>query len=178
MIQPVRIQLRRTAGFRLQEISQALNGREAVKVTRGKGAAGKWGNPYAIELAFNRGFMVTHLPTGRIVVDWCEKEREAVESAVRLFETFALCLPVHELRGKNLACFCPLDAPCHADVLLALANDLKPRIRALGVSKVAREAGVPISTLHSFVGARDRGIGDDAHAAVARVVEALEAAHG
>ena len=27
-----------------------------------------------------------------------------------------------ELRGKNLACFCPLDKPCHADVLLDLAN--------------------------------------------------------
>lgn len=28
----------------------------------------------------------------------------------------------HHLRGKNLACWCPLGAPCHADVLLALAN--------------------------------------------------------
>ena len=27
-----------------------------------------------------------------------------------------------ELRGKNLACWCPLDQPCHADVLLELAN--------------------------------------------------------
>jgi hypothetical protein len=27
-----------------------------------------------------------------------------------------------ELRGKNLACFCPLDVPCHADVLLEIAN--------------------------------------------------------
>jgi hypothetical protein len=27
-----------------------------------------------------------------------------------------------KLRGKNLACFCALDAPCHADVLLELAN--------------------------------------------------------
>lgn len=26
------------------------------------------------------------------------------------------------LRGKNLACFCPLDEPCHADVLLEIAN--------------------------------------------------------
>lgn len=27
-----------------------------------------------------------------------------------------------KLRGKNLACWCPLDQPCHADVLLRLAN--------------------------------------------------------
>jgi hypothetical protein len=26
------------------------------------------------------------------------------------------------LAGKNLACWCPLDHPCHADVLLELAN--------------------------------------------------------
>ena len=31
-------------------------------------------------------------------------------------------LPVHELRGKDLACWCSLDKPCHADVLLELAN--------------------------------------------------------
>jgi hypothetical protein len=26
------------------------------------------------------------------------------------------------LRGKNLACWCLLDGPCHADVLLEIAN--------------------------------------------------------
>lgn len=26
------------------------------------------------------------------------------------------------LRGRDLACWCPLDQPCHADVLLELAN--------------------------------------------------------
>jgi hypothetical protein len=30
---------------------------------------------------------------------------------------------IHELRGKNLACWCPLDQPCHADILLRLANE-------------------------------------------------------
>lgn len=27
-----------------------------------------------------------------------------------------------ELRGHDLSCFCPLDWPCHADVLLEIAN--------------------------------------------------------
>lgn len=27
------------------------------------------------------------------------------------------------LRGKDLACWCPLDAPCHADILLEIANN-------------------------------------------------------
>lgn len=29
---------------------------------------------------------------------------------------------VSELRGRDLACWCPLDLPCHADVLLEVAN--------------------------------------------------------
>lgn len=29
---------------------------------------------------------------------------------------------IEELRGRDLACWCPLDQPCHADVLLELAN--------------------------------------------------------
>jgi hypothetical protein len=32
---------------------------------------------------------------------------------------------LHELRGHDLACWCPLDQPCHADVLLALANPVE-----------------------------------------------------
>lgn len=27
-----------------------------------------------------------------------------------------------ELRGKSLACWCPLDKPCHVDVLCEIAN--------------------------------------------------------
>ena len=27
-----------------------------------------------------------------------------------------------ELSGKDLACFCPLDSPCHADLLIERAN--------------------------------------------------------
>jgi hypothetical protein len=29
---------------------------------------------------------------------------------------------LESLRGKDLCCWCPLDGPCHADVLLELAN--------------------------------------------------------
>jgi hypothetical protein len=34
----------------------------------------------------------------------------------------AILSRVSELRGKNLACWCKAGTPCHADVLLALAN--------------------------------------------------------
>ncbi|MCC6457843.1 MAG: DUF4326 domain-containing protein [Caldilineaceae bacterium] len=29
------------------------------------------------------------------------------------------------LRGKDLACWCPLDQPCHADVLIELFKEIK-----------------------------------------------------
>lgn len=31
-------------------------------------------------------------------------------------------LNIHRLRGRDLCCWCPLDQPCHADVLLEIAN--------------------------------------------------------
>jgi hypothetical protein len=37
-----------------------------------------------------------------------------------------------QLQGKNLACWCPLDQPCHADVLLELANAARPKTGSEG----------------------------------------------
>lgn len=49
--------------------------------------------------------------------------------AVRQFELHAVGVSPfterrvrEELAGKDLACWCPLDEPCHADVLLRMAN--------------------------------------------------------
>jgi len=36
---------------------------------------------------------------------------------------FYIVAQVKYLRGQNLACWCPLDQPCHADVLLRMANE-------------------------------------------------------
>jgi len=50
---------------------------------------------------------------------------EAANPGARLeLELWACMLRnrLSELRGKNLACWCPLDKPCHADVLLQMAN--------------------------------------------------------
>ena len=35
-----------------------------------------------------------------------------------------------ELRGRDLACYCPLDEPCHADVLIQIANGQPDREHA------------------------------------------------
>jgi hypothetical protein len=40
------------------------------------------------------------------------------------YQAKLLDLMRRELRGWNLACSCPLDMPCHADVLLELVNEM------------------------------------------------------
>jgi len=62
-------------------------------------------------------------------------KREAIENAARLFREDltewlggrlefqpGLAEAVAKLRGKDLACWCALDQPCHADTLLWVAN--------------------------------------------------------
>ena len=54
------------------------------------------------------------------------KERRAGEPAT-VFIASHIGYPsdaeiVAELAGRDLACWCPLDQPCHADVLLEIAN--------------------------------------------------------
>lgn len=92
---PARVQLRRTKGWRKPD--------NTVVVARPT----RWGNPFPVidgdrEFAvfLYRGWLVAH-PDARPL-------RDDLES----------------LRGKDLACWCPLDGPCHADVLLKLANPI------------------------------------------------------
>ena len=85
---PVRIQLKRTKGWRMPA--------NTVKVAR----PSPYGN-YA----------------GPTKEDF-DRDIEEMSNADRAF----FMDRVAELRGKNLACWCPLDRPCHADTLLALAN--------------------------------------------------------
>lgn len=64
----------------------------------------RWGNPHP--LALGRPEAVRRyrddLLAGRLVVTVDDVRRD--------------------LRGRDLACYCPLDEPCHADVLLEVAN--------------------------------------------------------
>lgn len=50
---------------------------------------------------------------------------EAITASVDAYRKWAEAghIPdVSALRGKNLSCWCALDGPCHADILLELAN--------------------------------------------------------
>ena len=53
----------------------------------------------------------------------CNDKPYTPKMAVELFEHYqAPSLDLAPLKGKNLACWCRVDQPCHADVLLKLAN--------------------------------------------------------
>jgi hypothetical protein len=102
---PVRLRLSRKAGFNFQAASLATNGLTAVHV----GRPSKWGNWIARKLALGAG--ETAVAAFKCWID----DEASVEWK---------CDARITLRGKNLACWCALDAPCHADVLLEFANDL------------------------------------------------------
>jgi hypothetical protein len=85
------------------------------------GRPGRWGNPYAVgdESAFIGGTPVLGIEEPLTGADAAELFRLALASDEL---DFTVNDARAELRGKNLACWCPLDEPCHADVLLELAN--------------------------------------------------------
>lgn len=65
----------------------------------------QWGNPYKAGECTDGA--VGAVRCFRVLI---ESEQENID------------LVKHELAGKDLACWCPLDKPCHADVLLEIAN--------------------------------------------------------
>lgn len=132
MTAPKRIQLRRTRGWRMPE--------GALKVAR----PSRWGNPYRVgdEITVS----VTGLAHGAVVGEYdpddlrrfgitVDARAMTQQEAVDLYrEDLEGALDDPDwwyrngaafkfLRGHDLACFCPLDVPCHADVLIELANE-------------------------------------------------------
>lgn len=86
-----------------------------VKVDRSSG----YGNPFVIG-------EVPHPAFAKYSTSVVEDAAEAVALYRRLLVANMLgddqVDALLKLRGKNLACWCKPDAPCHADVLLELAN--------------------------------------------------------
>lgn len=116
MTRPVRLRLSRRKGFDLQAHSLALKGLPAVVVAR----PGPWGNPFVVGKDGTREECVRFykcLLSGYVCLTCkapVDEQEIALDHARRRYR---------QLAGKNLACWCPLDGkPCHADVLLELAN--------------------------------------------------------
>lgn len=99
---PVRLQLSTLSGFDLQAVSLATNGLPGKKVAR----PSPWGNPFVI------GFAGVHDATTSV-----EHFRVYAEKQLKLKPNWLFVL-----RSHNLGCWCEPGEPCHADVLLELAN--------------------------------------------------------
>lgn len=104
---PKRIKRERSKGWRMPA--------NAVYV----GRPSRWGNPFVVgELKFlhndeDGSTLVANVNTAQEAVAYFRWYVEASEHRLAA---------IAKLRGKDLACWCPLDQPCHADVLLELAN--------------------------------------------------------
>jgi hypothetical protein len=105
---PQRIQLSRKRGWRKPE--------NAIAVAR----PSMWGNPWregTTSWSVLPGGLIDR--SGKVLT-----RRDAVDS----YRNSLLASPdeveavKRELAGKDLACWCPLDKACHADVLLEIAN--------------------------------------------------------
>jgi hypothetical protein len=119
MVRPERMQVSRRRGFDLQLASRALNGLPARLVTR----PGKWGNPFSIdEVARSYGLdrAGAQAKAVALCVQWLRGSLDGMLAPrpPPSRETIRA-----ELRGYNLACWCKPGTPCHADILIELAND-------------------------------------------------------
>lgn len=92
--------------------------------------------PERIQLSRRKGW---RLPPHSVVVarptKWGNPFRVGADGdakmCVALFRTYIrsaapIAEQISELRGKNLACWCKPGQPCHADVLIEIANENKP----------------------------------------------------
>lgn len=123
MIKPKRLQRQRTRGWRKDMVSTNPNG--SVIVDR----SSQWGNPVICTITVTDVAGKEVKPIDR---HWKEEQQRAVATA--LFRTYAEERLKNDptwlepLRGKDLFCTCPLLKengelmPCHANVLLKLAN--------------------------------------------------------
>ena len=105
---PKRIQRKRTKGWRMPS--------NTVYV----GRMTKWGNPFRMRSLRVPGHDYVPPNFYRSPEDAVGAFRLALKHGMLSVTTRQIR---HELRGKDLCCWCPLDQPCHADVLLEIANE-------------------------------------------------------
>jgi len=95
-----------------------------VKVCR----PGIWGNPFVMDTNVTASMSVDAYRRWLGSADWhswmwLHHRRHLLRKDIRLLDPADQWLALlADLRGKNLACWCQPGQPCHADVLLELAN--------------------------------------------------------
>lgn len=100
---PDRIQLKRTKGWRKPD--------GAVVVARPT----RWGNPWKV----GDRKIESNADAKAAFQVWID---EMVDAEARGFPTPEMLTSIRSLRGKSLCCWCKIGEPCHADVLLEIAN--------------------------------------------------------
>jgi len=89
----------------------------------GRGDAGlMWGNPFTVKAAEDAGYADGAKMAVYAFRRWLVGDPDYKRTDPDPARDFILA-NVQSLRGKNLACWCATDKPCHADVLLEIAND-------------------------------------------------------
>ena len=135
----VRVQRKRLKGWRMPE--------NTVYVGRGS----RWGNPFRL-VKYSDGKWAIKIDSNddvqaNILVTQChafyETKEAAAKDAIKCYSSWLLPYThegtlddffvsqtvledaLHNLQGKNLACWCKLDEPCHADYLLSLVAGIR-----------------------------------------------------
>lgn len=105
---PTRVQLSRAKGWRMP--------RGTVKVDRST----RWGNPYKLH---GDGYPMTPDVAVGLFRKLLQDHNGFVARVAGQGSIHTTVADIRrELRGKNLACWCPPGQACHADVLLEVAN--------------------------------------------------------
>lgn len=115
---PQRMQLSRKAGFNLQATSRALNGLPARRITR----PGRWGNPFTIEDTARRYGLDAEAAQAKAVALCAAWLRGSLDEKLSPGPPPSRLEVRRELAGHNLACWCRPGTPCHADILIEIAN--------------------------------------------------------
>lgn len=101
----VRVQRKRTKGWKMPE-NTVYVGRPTT-----------WGNPFIIGGEAWRFSVNVPYPVPETVEEVLEDYRYFVNLWMMFWPDW-----LDPLKGKNLACWCPLDKKCHVDVLLEMLN--------------------------------------------------------
>lgn len=129
MSKPTRIQRKRIKGWKMSP--------NTVYV----GRPSKWGNPFYIAEENSNGIKYYHVCNETMHLTTYTSKHDAMSQSVKFYEQWlftASTVLIYGIYGagarlrlevfcslpeKNLCCWCPLDQPCHADILLKIANE-------------------------------------------------------
>lgn len=143
MCEPKRIRLSRAKGWRLPE--------NAVTVARPT----IWGNPFVVGTDGTRKECVglyALLVGNKFLCLSCKAPIDSQRATAAMVRA-----RIAELAGRDLACWCSLDGPCHADVLLVMANHSFDEMREGKL--LDRFLHAPVENLGNYSAAEQGGRG-------------------